>query len=413
MNPSLAVPFAAIVLAAVAITVFVLRAPRLRPAGEALPVTGGVSGFDGVSGVSGFDGVSVVIPARNEADTVGLLLADLAGQAGHRAAVEVIVVDDESTDATAAVARAAGATVLTAGPRPPGWNPKVWALWLGAAHTRHEEVVFLDADVRLGPGALAAVVCARQRAGGLLSVAPHHRAVGPIESLSAACNVLAVAGGGPGLARQAAGAVGSCVAVQHAEYSAVGGHGARPATIVDDLDLAASYRAHGLAVSLRRGGALVSMRSYPGGFAAVWAGWSKNLAAGMGRTPVLAGLVIAGWIASLVLPLALLAQQRWWAAAAAWAVTAAHAGWLCRRVGRFNPVVTTVGAPLLGLFTTALTVRSLLAALTGRTVSWKGRALRPDGLETDPTEAETETDPTEADRRRAAAAPLSPTEERR
>lgn len=87
------------------------------------------------------------------------------------------------------------------------------------------------------------------------------------------------------------------------------------------------------------------MRSYPGGFARVLAGWSKNLAAGMGRTPVLAGLVIAGWIASLVLPLALLAQQRWWAAAAAArAVTAAHAVWLCRRVRQLNPVVTTVGA---------------------------------------------------------------------
>jgi 4,4'-diaponeurosporenoate glycosyltransferase len=356
-----------------AMTVLVLRCPVLaaRPGGVARP--GGAAPRP----------VSVIIPARDEVERIGLLLTDLT----HRADVidnverEIIVVDDESTDATAPLAAAAGARVtsITADSRPAGWNPKVWALHVGASLARHDELVFLDADVRLAPGALDAVVAARQRAGGLLSVAPHHRAVGPVEALSALCNVIVVAGGGPGVTRRATGAVGSCLAMARDDYRRIGGHGAVPATIVDDLDLAASARRAGLAVALCRGGPLVGVRSYPGGLRAVADGWSKNLAAGMRRTPPARGLVVGGWISAVVLPLALVAQRRWLAAGAAWAVVAVHTGWLSRRVGDFDRLATSVGAPLIGAFTTLLTARSLLLALTRRPVRWKGRALRPDG----------------------------------
>ncbi|MEZ5261225.1 MAG: glycosyltransferase [Acidimicrobiales bacterium] len=396
---SLIIPLTTTVVACAAITVFVLRAPALRRAWPSISVPA----------------VSVVIPARNEADKLGLLLADIAAQSARvdpsgitdagrvvgvgsepRPVVEVVVVDDESTDGTAEVARAGGAVVIDSRPRPAGWNPTVWALWLGSAHTHHDELVFLDADVRLGPGALRAVVAARQREGGLASVAPHHRAVGLREALSAAANVVAVAGGGPGMRTRAAGAVGSCVAMHTADYTAIGGHGAHPATIVDDLTLAATARSHDLPVTLYRGGDLVAMRSSPDGLRAVVDGWSKNLAAGMGHTRPSAAVVVALWITSLLLPVALAAQQRWVPAGVLWALSAAHTGWLSRRVGRFHPLVTTLGAPVLGLFTTYLTIRSVLAVATRRSVTWKGRALGADGLETEaPIEDPSATGPRE------------------
>ena len=77
--------------------------------------------------------LSVLIPARNEAATLPHLLAALAGQTLQP--LEVIVIDDHSSDATAAIARAAAATlplrVLQPPPLAPGWCGKTWALHHG------------------------------------------------------------------------------------------------------------------------------------------------------------------------------------------------------------------------------------------------------------------------------------------
>jgi glucosyl-3-phosphoglycerate synthase len=96
--------------------------------------------------------VSVVLPARNEAATLGPLVADLADRWVRRARLveELLVVDSDSTDDTAAVARAAGADVvattevLTGHGTRPG---KGEALWKSLAATTGDLVVFLDADL--------------------------------------------------------------------------------------------------------------------------------------------------------------------------------------------------------------------------------------------------------------------------
>jgi 4,4'-diaponeurosporenoate glycosyltransferase len=363
-----------------AISALVVRVRLLQPCG---PVDGPAgASVPSVSSVASVPPVSVVIPARDEAHAIGMLLADL--RAEPRRPAEVIVVDDGSRDATAAVAAEAGAIVAPAGPTPPGWAPKVWALHRGASMASGDVLVFLDADVRLAPGAVDALVADLDRCGGVVSVAPQHRAAGPVEAASAAANVIAVAGGGPGLRRaRRCAAVGSCIAVGRADYARIGGHAAHPATIVDDLDLAATARRHGLPVTLRRGGDLVGMRSYPDGLRAIVDGWSKNLAAGARRTPPEAGLAVGAWVTALVLPLATLARGRPVESVWLWLLVAVHTAWLTRRVGRFQPLVTSLGAPLLGLFTTFLTLRSTVLRLSGRDVTWKARRLAPDGAVAD------------------------------
>ena len=356
-------------LAMAAMSILVLRVRPLRSSQARLEAAGVVC----------MHSVVVVIPARNEERSLPLLLADIRAQTSLPR--QIIVVDDESDDRTAELAHGGGATVVPVPSRPAGWNPKVWALTVGADHAVAETLVFLDADVRLDPVALAALVADVTRLGGLVSVAPQHCATTALEGLSALCNVIAVAGGGPGLHRQSRGAVGSCIAISRADYERIGGHAGTPGTIVDDLDLAAAATRHGLPVTLRRGAMLVTMRSYPDGPAALVDGWSKNLAAGATRTQPVVVLAVGAWIATLVLPITAGLAHHWGAAAVLWAVVSLHTAWLTHCVGRFNRFVVSVAAPLAAVFTTALTLRSFALAITGRAVAWKGRRLLPDGVE--------------------------------
>src|SRR5688500_16847503 len=96
--------------------------------------------------------VSVVLPARNEGATVGALVSDLRDRWMHRVPLvdELLVVDSDSTDDTAAVARSAGADVVAASEVLPahGARPgKGEALWKALAATTGDLVVFLDADL--------------------------------------------------------------------------------------------------------------------------------------------------------------------------------------------------------------------------------------------------------------------------
>lgn len=101
--------------------------------------------------------VSVIIPARNEARSIAGLVEAVREQAPPGWSVEVILVDDGSTDDTAAAARAAGARVVELGQRPGGGNPAV-ARNRGALAATGDPLVFLDADCRPAPDWLARLV---------------------------------------------------------------------------------------------------------------------------------------------------------------------------------------------------------------------------------------------------------------
>jgi glycosyltransferase involved in cell wall biosynthesis len=97
---------------------------------------------------------TVIIPARNEGGTIAELIHAVRGQAPPGWRVEVVLVDDGSTDGTAAVARAAGARVLELGSPPGGGNPAA-ARNRGALAATGDPLVFLDADCRPASGWLA------------------------------------------------------------------------------------------------------------------------------------------------------------------------------------------------------------------------------------------------------------------
>jgi 4,4'-diaponeurosporenoate glycosyltransferase len=224
--------------------------------------------------------VSVVIPARDEEATVPALLESL-----RRLAVEVpevIVVDDGSHDATASVARSAGAVVLAAGAPPPGWTGKAWACDVGARAADGDLLLFLDADTVLAPDALDGLLELHDRHRGLVSVQPFHGVVRGYEQLSSYFNVVSLLASAafarrPGRRPMA---FGPCLLTSRADYERAGGHAAVRGEILDDVQLAVAYHRAGLPVRCAVGGQSIRMRSYPGGLRQLVDGWTKNFASG-------------------------------------------------------------------------------------------------------------------------------------
>ncbi len=323
--------------------------------------------------------VSVVIPMRNEADRIPLLLASLHAQ--RRPADQVIVVDDSSQDGSAAVAAAfPHVEVVAASPVPQGWTGKAWACATGARHAHGEVLVFLDADVVLGADALERLVHTQADRGGLVSVQPHHRIEGPLEAGSLICNVIAVMGLGIALAirpRHQWGAAGPCLATTRADYDRVGGHRAVAGAIAEDLALGRAYRRSGLGVQCFGGGDQVTFRMYRS-FGELFAGWSKNIATGARLTPLWRRIASAVWVTALLSMLFLVVGAATGSVSVLTGV-AVHAaatlqiGILGRRVGRFGAAALVW--PLLVVTFAAIFLWSTIQTLVLRRTSWSGRSV--------------------------------------
>lgn len=330
--------------------------------------------------------VSVIIPARNEAVSLPLLLESLAGQV--LGGGEVIVVDDGSTDDTAALASAAGATVIQAPPVPAGWIGKSWACHVGSLHARSGVLVFLDADVVLGPDGLGRIVAAwrREVPDGLLSVQPFHTTRSAYEQLSAYPNLMAMMASGcfaPGRRHWSPVAFGPCMVTSRTAYRTVGGHEAVGGEVIEDIHLARVYGAAGRPVRTLAGGTAASFRMYPSGLRQLVDGWTKNLAGGPRLVSPLPMLGAALWVISSIgvasdLTRALVAAATGgdvrWAVFGAWALAAAQVSFLLRRIGRFawwaGPAFPLLLAGFVALF-----ARSSIHRLVRRSVQWHGRSV--------------------------------------
>jgi 4,4'-diaponeurosporenoate glycosyltransferase len=310
------------------------------------------------------DPIAVIVPARDEASTLPGLLAAVQPQLGP--ADELVVVDDHSSDDTVAVARAAGAQVVPAPALPAGWVGKPHACAIGAAATTAGTLVFLDADVRPGPGlldGLATAVAATPDA--VVSVQPWHDAVRPGEQLTALANVVALMGSGaftalgPRVATDVA--FGPVLAVRRTAYDRVGGHarsGVR-ASLTEDI---AMGRAVGVTrlFSDRRD---ATFRMYPRGLRQSFAGWSRTMAAGVAATRWWLLLGVVAWITSLA--------GGPFAGWLAYPLSAVQVWVLGRRAGRVRALLAAV-YPVLVVALVGVVARGGWLRLRG-TTSWKGR----------------------------------------
>jgi 4,4'-diaponeurosporenoate glycosyltransferase len=320
--------------------------------------------------------VSVVVPARDEAGTLPPLLESLARE--RQPGDEVLVVDDHSTDATAEVAAAGGARVVSAPDPPPGWAGKPWACATGVEQASSPLVVFLDADARLERGGLDRVAGLATGRRGLVSLQPFHLVPRPVERLAAFCNLVGVMGTGAFTPRGdravPRGAFGPCLATSVDDYRRAGGHAAVAGAVLDDVALAGRYRAAGLPVTLRSGRGVVAYRMYAGGLRPLVEGFTKNLAGGAGAAGPLVTLLVAGWLAATVAPAVLLTRVPAVVALGAYALVAVQVHVHLRRLGSFGPATAALYALPLAVFL-GIFVRSLVVTALGRPVRWKGRSL--------------------------------------
>ncbi len=252
--------------------------------------------------------VSVVIPARDEAARIGHVLRALAADPEVH---EVLVVDDHSTDATAAVAAEHGARVLPAPPLPAGWIGKPWALQHGLEQASGEVVVTLDADVRPDPGLTEALVSAllaqpeRTLLTGTVRFACETAGERALHPAFLATLVYRFGPGDvPGFQPRPSRALanGQCLAVRRTALLAAGGFALAAEQMTDDVALARALRRRGWCLHTVDAADLLEVRMYDS-VGETWTGWSRSLMAPDVTTPAWQALDVATLWAVQALPL--------------------------------------------------------------------------------------------------------------
>src|SRR6266852_6994485 len=243
--------------------------------------------------------VSIIVPARNEEANIAACLESLVAQSGIP--YEIIVIDDDSTDRTAEIARSfPKVKLIPAGPLPDNWTGKNNAMSAGAkaAHTKAKWLLFTDADTVHQPGSLArAVAEAEQHAAALLSYSPKQEVYGfwekpvmPVIFAELATTYPPQAVNNP--ASPIAAANGQYLMISRETYDAVGGHTKISADLLEDVALARLVKRSNPGPQPARGspdgvaGCKIFFRYAPDAvrtrmyrtFAQLREGWTKNLA---------------------------------------------------------------------------------------------------------------------------------------
>ncbi|PZA08824.1 MULTISPECIES: glycosyltransferase family 2 protein [unclassified Meiothermus] len=239
--------------------------------------------------------VSILLPARNEAHNLPQTLPRLLAQPAQ----EILLLDDRSSDPTAAVAcRLAGQDprfrLLRGQELPEGWKGKSWACHQLAQAASGEVLIFTDADVIWRPGALEAVLAQLERAPGLLSVYPRQQ-VGSLAErvLVPLIDVVLLTLLPYPLVRTrfplASAASGQVMAFTRSAYQACGGHRAVREEVLEDVRLAQRVKQARQPLRVALGGDLLEVRMYRS-YAEILEGFGKNLGAFHGENPFLLAL---------------------------------------------------------------------------------------------------------------------------
>lgn len=325
---------------------------------------------------SGVDArVSVLIPARDEAARIGACLDALAADPQ---VAEVIVVDDCSSDATAAVAARAGARVVRGAPCPPGWVGKPWALEQGLAAATGEWLLCLDADVRTRPGLVAALLdAAAARSLDLLSLGGRFVCGGVAEQLLHASMLatLVYRFGPPGRRRRSrpgrAIANGQCMLLRRDRLEAAGGFALAAGHMTDDVALARALAARGWRCELLDGAECFAVRMHAG-VAEAWRDWGRSLPMADVTPPATSGVDLGVLWLGIVLPEIRLAVGR---------ADRLDAILLAMRAGTTVGLAGSYSRPRHGLWLAPLADAGVAARLTwgrlrpGR--RWRGRTYAP------------------------------------
>ena len=338
--------------------------------------------------------VSVVIPARNESSTIRTVLGSILATAYHP--IEVLVVDDRSTDDTGAIVETFGdprLRLIRGEELPEGWYGKPWACYQGYRAARGEILLFTDADTRHAPGLLGrAVGSLIDERAGLVTVAPLQRCVTFWERVVMPqiwfLLALRYPPGAVNRARRERDVIanGQFILTTRQAYEAAGTHAAVRHEVAEDLALAQAFLRQGLKLHFAFAERLMETRMYLG-LSHLVEGWSKNIYLGGRRSfphePVLRALVpvmlIVAMLAWLLPPAVLLASvvdpgQAAFTPAALLATALSAAFWMLISHGMQIPAWYGLAYPVGAVMALYIILRSTWRG--GRRVEWRGRIYR-------------------------------------
>jgi glycosyltransferase involved in cell wall biosynthesis len=328
--------------------------------------------------------VSAIVPARNEEATIAAAVESLAAQPEIK---EIIVIDDQSSDRTAAAlrqlsSRYAQLRVLETTELPGGWVGKNHAVSLGAAQATGDWLLFTDADGVHLPGSTAhALADAAESGAGLVSYSPEQethtwweKALIPFVYTRLAHKYSYAQVNHPD--SPAAAASGQYLLIRHEDYLRIGGHAAVAGEVLEDVALARLAKHAGVRLYFASGMGIMRVRMYRT-FRAMWEGWTKNLypliAGATGGTSRAVGrelFRVVPWIPLLVLPLALL--HLIWGVLGVALLAGRHAAYAADlRRNRFPAGLALYYLPGVALYAAALLNSEW--RYTRGTVAWKGR----------------------------------------
>lgn len=346
---------------------------------------------------------SIIIPARNESGTIATLLGSILATSYHP--LEIIVVDDRSTDDTAAIVTGLAGKdqrirLVSGRELPEGWYGKPWACYQGYREARGEILVFTDADTRHQPDLLSHAIGALVEGGvDLVSAITRQRCVTFWERVvMPQIWILIALRYYPRRVNRATRprdviANGQFILTSRTAYEKAGTHEAVRGEVAEDLALAQTYLRRGLRLHLAFAEELIETRMYTG-WRTLAEGWSKNLYLG-GRTsfpdepllralaPLALVLVMLFWIWPVVwLGFALAGFSAIVPAAAAAALAALFWSSMCRamRIPSLYGLTFPLGAAA------ALFIIMKSAWRGARGVEWKGRTYSglPGGITHEP-----------------------------
>src|SRR5579864_6055130 len=335
-----------------------------------------------------FGPVVAVVPARNEAELIGPVVTSLLNQS---VAMPVVLVDDESTDGTADVARRASEKagkpdaliVIQSKPLPAGWTGKLWAMYQGIERARALQPTWLmlaDADVLHGPETVAKM--------GLIASQGHYDLVSFMVKLH--CESLPEKLLIPAFVyfffmlyppawirstrRSTAGAAGGCMLLRAQTLERAGGLESIRSAIIDDCSLARLLKQHGGKLWMGLTDKSQSLRRYET-FADIEHMISRTAFKQLKHSPFLLLCTIAGMVITYLAPPLLLltgSKPAILLGAAAWAAMTITYSAIVRYY-RLNPA-WALTLPLAALFYLVATVHSAVKYWNGSGGDWKGRA---------------------------------------
>ncbi|MGV9859798.1 glycosyltransferase [Gordonia sp. NPDC003425] len=334
------------------------------------------------------ESLAVLVPMRDEIDNVAPCLSAIVAAADRwPGPVAIVVLDDESADGTRAALEAVAASeprieILDGAPTPGGWLGKPWACAQLALHVlagaeRPGVLVFVDADVRVQPHALAATVALmRQLDLSLVSPFPRQIVRGPAERLVQPLlqwswmSTLPLRAAERSSRGSLSAANGQLLAIDSGAYLRAGGHEAVRGEVLEDIALLRAVKAAGGFGSVADGSTVASCRMYQG-WSEVHAGYRKSLWSAFGSPTGAAAVMSMLTLAYVVPPLAALTGSRvgllgYAAGVASRAVSARRTG------GRVWP--DSLAHPASVVTLAALTADSVIARRRGA-LRWKGRAV--------------------------------------